>query len=218
MLRIRHVVGISVWFRRGKYSPHSQLVDLRVLWVHHNKKQQIQASLSSTCIYLNCHLGQEDDCKDVVGECQENPFLRERKWETMFYRLLCAAVHPPVHIWVVEKTALPILCWNKPWTVCLQRGQKSKYLHNNTLWFSPASTRLCVSTMDRDSRQHLPPNPPVCLQILPNFPQITLPPQRKQGDVPPWDVLDKSLPASHLQTSLHRVNITELPILLEIQY
>lgn len=34
---------------------------------------------------------------------------------------------------------------------------------------------------------------------------------------PPWNVLDKSLPASHLQKSLHCVNITELPILLEIK-
>lgn len=84
----------------------------------------------------------------------------------MFYSLLSAAVHPPMHIWVVDNCS-PDSVLKQALDCLLAKRRKSKYLDNNTAWFSPASTRLCVSTMDRDSRRHLPhkpshlpPNPP----------------------------------------------------------
>lgn len=135
----------------------------------------------------------------------------------MFYSLLSAAVHPPVHISVAENCSSNSVL-KQALDCLLAKRRKSKYLDNNTAWFSPTSTRLCVSTMDRDNRQHLPPKP---FHLPPNpalFPSSHPPPHsRNRETFPPWNMLDKSLPASHLQKSLHSVNITELPILLEIK-
>lgn len=54
---------------------------------------------------------------------------------------------------------------------------------------------------------HLPPNPPISPTT----------PTEIGTSSPTWSVLDRSLPAPHVWTSLHSANITELPILPEIK-
>lgn len=63
-----------------------------------------------------------------------------------------------MHIWVVEN-CFPDSVLKQALDCLLAKRRKSKYLDNDTAWFSPASPWLCVSTMDRDSHQHFTPKP-----------------------------------------------------------
>lgn len=136
----------------------------------------------------------------------------------MFYSLLSAAVHLPVHIWAGANCS-PASVLKQISDCLLAKRGKSKYLDSNTLHGAALPVPAPVSAPWTGAAAGTCPRiPPIYPQIPTFAPKSTPhPPSRNRKIFPPQNMLNKSLPAPHLQPSPHSANITELPILLEIK-